>query len=128
MVEEHFYIKDAPHEANDRIHSRTVMCNVIPESKKTIGNDVILIPGVNVEFVRGHFSTTDPQLVMRLNQRGNVLKGDDGYREWSNCYMTREEKGELERIRLQGELTRLQSEHNDLLSKVQEQKRQQAQR
>lgn len=114
-----YYMLDAPSDPNDRIHSRNLICNVIPEKQETRGNDIVRIPGVHIEFVRGKFATTDPQIQMRLEQRKNILWGDEGKKRWENNYYTDKEKSNLASMELQAKISRLENENNKLLAEVQ---------
>ena len=113
-----YYLLDAPHDHNDRIHARTIISNVIPETQITRGNDIIRIPGTAVEFVRGRLETSDPQIQMRLNTRNGVFRGDEGFKRWQDNYLTNEEKNAIDRFNLKDQVTRLEQERNDLLAKV----------
>lgn len=121
-----YYMTDAPAYKEDCKYSRTIVCNVIPEKKQTIGTDIVTIPGVNVEFIRGMFETDNPQLQMGLNKRVNIFSGPDGEKRWQAAYLSKDEKADMEQAKLRSELSRLQSENNSLLSQVQEKARKSA--
>ena len=114
-----YFILDAPADHNDRIHSRNLICNVIPEKQETRGNDIIRVPGVHAEFVRGKFATSDPQMQMHLNKRKNILSGPAGEKAWEGNYLTDKEKSFRKEMDLQAQITRLQADKNELLAKVQ---------
>lgn len=123
VAEKTFYILDAPADPNDRIHSRNLICNIIPEKQETRGNDIIRIPGTHVEFVRGKFSTADPQIQMRLEQRKNILSGEDGKKRWESNYYTDKEKSNLAAMEQQAKITRLENDYNKLLMETQQKAR-----
>ena len=114
-----YYMLDAPADKRDCKFSQTVVCNVVPERREVRGTETIVIPGTNVTFVRGLFETDDPQLQIGLNNRKHILQGQDGLVRWQEAYFSDQEKQELEQMKLKAEITRLQSEKNQLLAEVQ---------
>lgn len=121
-----YYVLDAPADKRDCKNARLQMLNVIPEGKVMRGNDAVVVPGTHIEFVRGIFSTDNPQIQMALDKRGKVFSGDEGRKMWEAAYFSNEEKKELEAIELKGKVARLENERNDLLAKVQAQARKSA--
>lgn len=121
-----YYVIDAPADRRDCKNSRLMILNLIPERQETRGNDIVRVPGKHVEFVRGLYETDDPQYQIALDKRNNVFHGDEGRKLWENAYMSDAEKQQLDKIRLQGEVNRLQVERNQLLAEVQASKKKSA--
>lgn len=118
-----YYVMDAPADKKDvqaMKSSRLLMCNVIPERKVTAGAEVHTIPGRNVEFIRGMFSTTDPELQNALNSRNKVFQGEEGHQLWEKEYLTAAEKAEMEHNRQNAYIKRLENDNNRLLDQVKE--------
>lgn len=118
-----YYVMDAPSDKTDvqaMKSASTTMCNLIPERKMTNGNEVVIIPGRDVKFIRGSYSTPDPQLQNALNQRAKVFRGDEGKKMWEREYLTKDEKSEMERLRQTAYINRLENDKNELLEKLKE--------
>jgi hypothetical protein len=121
-----YYMLDCPFVPKDggdpRIRERAhvQVLNVVPESKRTVGTDVFIIPGTHVDFYGGRFSTADPALQYGLDNHPKVFHGEEGMRLWENNYYTEPEKRERENTKLKGEISRLENERNTLLQQVQE--------
>jgi hypothetical protein len=116
-----YYVNDAPSNRKDEQamrSSRLIMANVVPEQKFIRNNDVVQVPGINVEFIRGMLSTTDPKIQNALDQRSGVFQGDEGKKIWGDAYLTGPEKAEIERNKLMADNKRLENERNELLAKV----------
>jgi len=122
VTSKRYYMTDAPFDKRDAKHSRTMICGVIPETKEMRGQDQVVVPGINVEFVRGMYETQDPHIQMRLDNRPGVLQGEEGKAAWEAAYLSKEERSEFEQNKLRTELDRLQADNNRLLAQIQEQK------
>lgn len=97
--------------------SRTTVLNVPPERKVRDGDDLRIIPGGSVEFVRGRFTTDDPEIQFYLEKKKNLCDET----RWNEVYLNDDEKMALERMALKAERSRLESERNELLKMVQDQ-------
>jgi hypothetical protein len=115
---ETYYVLDAPMDKRDCKNARLQMLNVIPEGKIMRGQDAHVVPGTNIEFVRGLYSTDNPHIQMALNNRHNVFRGEEGRKMWEAVYFSNEEKRELEAMELRGKVQRLENERNTLLEQV----------
>ena len=96
--------------------SRTMVLNVPPERKVRDGDDIRIIPGGAVEFIRGRFTTDDPEIQFYLEKKKNLCNED----RWNEVYLNDDEKMALERMALRAERQRLESFNNDLLRQQQE--------
>src|SRR6185312_3150118 len=104
--------------------ARLQILNVIPErvSPQADGTTKVT-PGLHVEFIRGRFETADPQLQMILDKRQHVYHGEEGKKQWESDYFSDNEKVEIEKARMRGEMSRLETERNELLEQVKKMKK-----
>ena len=123
VPEKTYYVRDAPVDKRDCKNARLQMLNVIPESKVILGGDTHVVPGTHVEFVRGMYSTSNPQLQMNLDKRPHVASGDAGKVQWEQDYFSNEEKNAMALIAQNARIVRLENENNKLLQQVQNQKK-----
>ena len=101
--------------------SKTLVCNVIPERREQRGHEIVTIPGVNAEFARGMYTTSDPEMQYWMDvhaERGGCCSKD----RWAEVYLTPQQKSDITRMELEAKLRRMESENNDLLSQVQRQR------
>jgi len=119
-----YYVLDAPMDKRDCKNARLQMLNVIPEGKITRGTDTHVVPGTNIEFVRGLYSTNNPHIQMALDKRNKVFQGEEGRKMWEAVYFSNEEKKELEVLNLKAQNQRLENERNSLLQQVQDKAKQ----
>ena len=130
VVPKTYYKDDAPSDPGARMpgtyqpigqplkDSKTLVCNVIPERREQRGHETITIPGVNAEFARGMFTTTDPEMQYWMDvhaERGGCVSKD----RWAEVYLTPQQKADIKRMELEAENKRLEKEHSDLLAQVQ---------
>lgn len=94
--------------------ARTLVLNIPPEKKVQDGDEVIRIPGGSVEFVRGRFDTSNPELQFFLDRKQGLCT----YERWKEVYWTDNEKLYEKQQELKAAQNRLQSERNELLEKV----------
>lgn len=99
--------------------SRTVVLNVPPERKVRDGDDIRIVPGGSVEFVRGTFTTDDPEIQFYLEKKKNLC--DE--KRWYEVYLTDDEKHALKHLEDSARIQRLENEKNDLLKMMQEQQK-----
>lgn len=123
VAPETYYVMDAPAiktDAQAMKSSGLIMANVLPEQRIIKGNDVQVVPGTNVHFVRGTHSTTDPRIQDALNQRKGVHRGPEGIALWEKEYLTASEKSDINDARQKKYIERLENERNSLLEQVKE--------
>lgn len=118
-----YYVMDAPMDRRDCKNARLQMLNVIPEGKIMRGQDSHVVPGTNIEFVRGVYETDNPHIQMALDKRNKVFHGEEGKKMWEAVYYSNEEKRELEAMELRGKVQRLENERNSLLDQVKNSKK-----
>lgn len=94
--------------------ARTLVLNIPPEKKVQDGDEVIRIPGGSVEFIRGRFDTSNPELQFHLDRKPGLCT----YERWKEVYWTDNEKLYEKQMELKAAQNRLQSERNELLEKV----------
>lgn len=127
-----FYILDAPVLAEKDTmgkafrNSRTVVLNVPPERmEKQPNGEMVRVPGGQVVFVRGMFTTSDPEQIFWLEKHGY---GETTRERWLEVYFSPLEKQQLKDIELRNrehEADRKLKEANELLEKAKQQTRQQ---
>jgi len=118
-----FYILDAPSlSEKDTMgkayrDSRTTVLNVPPERMvKNENGDLVRIPGGSVVFVRGTYTTTNPEIIFWLERHGY---GDVTKERWTQVYFSPLEKQQLKEIDLRNrerDIERKTKETNDLLA------------
>ena len=126
VANKRYFMNDAPSVVSivngrptvNKRDSATQIQNIPPE-KRVIGPDgnERIIPGGQVQFIRGMYETTNPEEQFWLNQH----RGMCDEKTWQDAYLNEDEKLQLERMELAAERTRLEGMKNDLLSKVQAQ-------
>lgn len=122
LAPKRYYMDDAPTVTEwrdgrpfiNKAASRTQVLNIPPERKEQNGDEFIRIPGGSVEFVRGMFETTNPELQFYLDRKAGLCT----YERWKEVYWTDDEKINEQKMEIQAAQNRLQSERNELLEKV----------
>lgn len=94
-------------------YGQTRVCNIPPPQKVMEGNDVKMVGEGSVDFVRGRFSTTDPQKQYWLNKRPEYNRTEE---EWQANWLSNSQRNELERLQLKAERERLENDRNELLA------------
>ncbi len=97
---------------------RTRICNIPPPKKVMEGNDVRWVGEGHVEFLRGEFHTTDPEIQYWLDKRGGFCTRE----QWNRSWLTEGQQLGLERLEVEAMRGRLENERNDLLAQVKQQK------
>jgi hypothetical protein len=97
---------------------RTRVCNIPPDRQVVVNGEVHLQPGGYVEFIRGRFSTTDPEVQHHLNIKGGWCSEE----RWRQVWMSQAQQLRLREDELNAKERRLENERNELLSKVKDQK------
>src|SRR5216684_1639622 len=122
VASKRYYMADAPtvREWRDGMPfvnkgiARTQILNIPPEKKYQEGGETIRIPGGTVEFVRGLFETTDPEVQFHLNKKGGLCSEE----EWRAAYLNDDERLQLQRLDLNAREQRLVDRENELLTAV----------
>lgn len=119
-----YLLDDAPsdpgHPANGGVDSlrdgRTLICNIPPDKSVMRNGEVAVIPGGSVEFIRGRYSTHNPEIQYYLNKKGGFCTPE----RWSQVWLSQGQQLDLERQRLNALSQRLENDRNELLSKTKE--------
>lgn len=96
------------------------VCNIPPPKKVMEGNDVKWVGEGYVEFIRGRFSSTDPEIQYWLDKKPNYNASEE---QWQSSWLSKKQQLDLREQSLIAERERLENERNDLLSQVKQQKR-----
>jgi hypothetical protein len=97
---------------------RTRICNIPPPQKVMEGDTVKMIGEGYVEFVRGRFSTTDPQQQYWLDKKGGFCTQG----QWEVAWLSQSQQLEIKEMSLKAREQRLENERNELLAQVKQQK------
>jgi hypothetical protein len=125
-----YLLADAPSDAghpeaggmDSKKDGRTIICGIPPDKTVKIAGELHTIPGGSVQFIRGRFSTTDPESQYALDIKG----GWCSEAEWRNAWLSDGQRLELDRQKLRADQQRLENDRNELLSQQKELKRQPA--
>lgn len=117
-----YYTADAPtvpewrngHPYVNKQIARTQILNIPPERKVQDGDEMRRIPGGSLEFIRGQYTTSDPEIQFYLDKKESLCSKE----RWEEVYLTDEEKIIIQQGKLANAQLRLQSERNELLEKV----------
>lgn len=93
---------------------RTRICNIPPDKQIVRNGETQRIPGGYVEFVRGRFSSSDPETQYYLERKGGFCNED----QWRSVWLSDKEKLNLQRMELTAMSQRIENERNELLAKV----------
>jgi hypothetical protein len=93
---------------------RTRVCNMPPDKKVVLNGEVTIIPGGYVEFVRGRYSTDNPEIQYLLDKKGGFCTPE----RWAQVWLSQGQQFELERQRLSALSARLENERNELLNQT----------
>ena len=115
---------------------RTLICGIPPDQKVIEGNETRYVPGGNVEFLRGRYSTTDPEVQYWLDKKGGFCgtyyESDSEEQKlqaeapWEAAWWSDGQQLEVARVRLNAEKQRIENEHNTLLAEIQKLKKEKA--
>ncbi len=110
---------DAPSDPSTKAASlkdgRTVVCNIPPPRKVMEGNEAKYIGEGNVEFIRGRFSTTDPEKQYWLDKKPGYNATEE---QWRSAWYSESQQLELGKLELAAGQQRLENERNALLVNV----------
>lgn len=121
-----YYMDDAPTHTEwrdgrpyiNKGASQTQVLNIPPERKEREGDDVRLIPGGTVTFIRGMFETTDPEVQFYLDRKEGLVNEA----RWREVYLNDDEKMQMEKMALAAEKQRFENEKNELLEQIKRRK------
>lgn len=122
-----YYMDDAPtvvqydalnnrHPYIDKKSARTLVLNIPPERKEQSGDEFIRIPGGSVEFVRGLYETSNPEIQFYLDRKAGLCTKE----RWEEVYLNDDEKLQMQQMKVRADQARIQHENNELLRKIQE--------
>lgn len=97
---------------------RTRICNIPPPQKVMRGDEVSWIGEGYVEFVRGRFSTTNPQEQYWLDKKGGFCNQE----QWERAWLSQSQQLEIKEMSLKAREQRLENDRNELLASVKQQK------
>jgi hypothetical protein len=98
---------------------RTIICNIPPPQKVMEGDEVKWVGEGHVEFVRGRYSTTDPQQQYWLDRKGGFCSQE----RWEQVWLSQSQQLQLKEMSLKAREQRLENDRNELLTQVQKQKK-----
>jgi len=122
-----YYMDDAPSDpgpyingvatGGNRRDSQCMISNLVPEREYLQGTERRIMPGKNVVFVRGVYTTSDAQEQFYLDRRQAQRKSGLCSKErWQEVYLTDSQKVEIGRMQLEADRNRLEAERNELLA------------
>lgn len=123
VAEKQYRSLDAPsdpgHPANGGMDSkrdgRTRVCNIPPDKHVLRNGEMALVPGGSVEFIRGRFATTDPEVQYYLDKRPSYNATEE---QWEAAWLSDSQRLQLDKMRFAAEKQRLENDRNDLLAQV----------
>lgn len=105
-----------PSTRNDSLkHGRTVVCNIPPGHKEGSGADVRYVGEGSVEFIRGRFETTNPEIQYWLDKRPEYNCTEE---QWRSTWYSDSQKLELDKLQLAADRQRLENDRNALLEQT----------
>lgn len=97
---------------------RTRICGIPPAKKVTEGTDTRWVGEGYVEFIRGRFSTSDPEIQYWLDRKGGFCTQE----QWDAVWLTEGQQLMKQRLEVEAMRGRLENERNELLAQVKQQK------
>lgn len=91
---------------------RTRICNIPPDKQVVVNGELRTVPGGYVEFIRGRFSTSDPEIQYYLDKKGGWCTQD----MWESAWLSDKQRLDIERMKLTAMSQRLENERNELLA------------
>jgi hypothetical protein len=101
---------------------RTRICNIPPDKQAVVNGELRGIPGGYVEFIRGRYSSDNPEIQYCLDKKGGFCTQE----RWESVWLSQSQQLELKEMSLHAREQRLENERNELLSQVKKQKEQPA--
>src|SRR5579859_3144975 len=120
-----YFMDDAPtviqydalnnrHPYIDKKSARTLVLNIPPERKEQNGDEFIRIPGGSVEFVRGRYETTNPEIQFYLDRKAGLCSEE----RWNEVYLNDDEKLQIQQMQVKAAQHRLEQDRNELLERI----------
>ena len=97
---------------------RTRICNIPPDKTVQRNGELHMVPGGYVEFVRGRYSTSDPEIQYCLNKKGGFCSEA----EWQAVWLSQNQQLQLREMSIKAREQRLENDRNDLLAQVKQAK------
>jgi hypothetical protein len=97
---------------------RTRICNIPPPKKVMRGDEIQWVGEGYVEFIRGRFSTSDPEAQYWLDRKGGFCTEA----EWQAAWLSQSQQLEIREMGLRAREQRLENDRNELLTQVKQQK------
>jgi hypothetical protein len=95
---------------------RTRICNIPPDKTVLRNGESAIIPGGYVEFIRGRYETSNPEIQYYLERtRSKHFVSED---QWSQAWLSQSQHMELREMKLAAREQRLENERNELLSQT----------
>ena len=98
---------------------RLRICNIPPDKTVMVNGEAMRVPGGYVEFIRGRFSTADPEQQYFLDKKNHYCTEA----QWEAAWLSNNQQILLEKQRLAAERQRIENDRNELLAQVKQQKR-----
>lgn len=93
---------------------RTRICGIPPPKKVTEGTDTRWVGEGYVEFIRGRFSTADPEIQYWLDKKGGFCSQE----QWDAAWLTEGQQLVKQRLEVDAMRGRLENERNELLAQT----------
>src|ERR1700736_576836 len=91
---------------------RTRICGIPPAKKITEGMDTRWVGEGYVEFIRGRFSTSNPEIQYWLDRKGGFCTPE----QWDAAWLTEGQQLIKQRLEVEAMRGRLENERNELLA------------
>jgi hypothetical protein len=103
---------------NSQRDGRTIICNMPPDKIVLRNGESALVPGGTVEFVRGRFSTSNPEVQYWLERKGGFCTEA----QWAAAWLSNSQQLEIREMKLKAQENRLEQDRNSLLERVKSEK------
>lgn len=101
---------------DSRRDGRTRICNIPPDRTVLKNGEAALVPGGYVEFIRGRFSTNNPEIQYYLEKKGGFCTES----EWAAAWLSQSQQLDMREMKISAQEQRLENERNALLAKTKE--------
>lgn len=95
---------------------RTRICRIPPPRKVMKGDEVAWEGEGYVEFVRGRFSSSDPEIQYWLDRKGGFCS----QAQWESVWLSQSQQLQLKEMNLKAREQRLENDRNELLAATKE--------
>lgn len=93
---------------------RTRICGIPPPKKITEGTDTRYVGEGYVEFLRGRFTTADPEIQYWLDRKGGFCTQE----QWDAAWLTEGQQLMKQKLEVEAMRGRLENERNELLAQT----------